>query len=191
MLAPSSVRSPGLTKRFVLNWKLIQDIIRALFTHDTGFVMQHQAQTQWCWSATSVSTSHFYNAASAWTQCVMVNDEFSQTTCCIDGSTSQCNQPNVLTSPLTRTGNLASWQGGTISFADVKTHINAKSPVAVRIGWSGGGGHFVVIGGYIDDANQTLLIRDPWYGNNSISYTDFLTKYQGTGSWTHTYFTKA
>ncbi|HWA83926.1 MAG TPA: papain-like cysteine protease family protein [Fimbriimonadaceae bacterium] len=153
--------------------------------------MQHQQQTQWCWSATSVSTSLFYNAASTWTQCVLVNDELSQTTCCVNGSTNQCNQPNVLTSPLQRTGNLDSWQSGTISFNDVKTRIGSGHPVAVRIGWSGGGGHFVVIGGYIDDANQTLLIRDPWYGDNSISYTDFLTKYQGTGSWTHTYFTKA
>ena len=33
------------------------------------------------------------NPASTWTQCSFVNDAFSLTTCCQDGSSSACNQP--------------------------------------------------------------------------------------------------
>src|SRR5579863_7669733 len=51
-----------------------------------GLPEQHQQQTEWCWSATSTSISHFYNAASTWTQCSLVNNAFNQTTCCQNGS---------------------------------------------------------------------------------------------------------
>src|SRR4051812_27451016 len=116
MLAPVAFQQLSFSLRRILNWQQIQQILQALLTHNTGFTMQHQQQTQWCWSATSVSTSHFYNSASAWTQCSLVNSALGQTSCCVDGSTSTCNQPNVLTTPLSLTGNLATYQAGTISF---------------------------------------------------------------------------
>mgnify|MGYP006902597272 CR=1 FL=1 len=35
-----------------------------------------------------------------------------------------------------------------------------------------------------------LHIDDPIYGKSVLTYQQFATNYQGSGSWTHTYFTK-
>jgi hypothetical protein len=155
------------------------------------FAMQTQLQSQWCWAAHSTSVSHFYDGASTWTQCSVVNAELGQTTCCQDGSTAQCNQPWYLDLALTRTGNLASWSGGTATMAQIQTEILNGRPVGARIGWSGGGGHFVVIAGYRCDAVGYFEIRDPFYGSSDVAVATFTTSYQGSGSWTHTYYTEA
>src|SRR5262249_49866891 len=60
------------------------------------FTMQHQEQTQWCWSATATSVSQYYNAASTWTQCSLVNAELGRTDCCSAPSSNDCNQPWTL-----------------------------------------------------------------------------------------------
>src|SRR5215212_9673493 len=96
---------------------------------------QTRLQTQWCWAACSVSVAQFYDNASTWTQCAVVNAEFGQTTCCQNGSTAQCNQPWYLDLALTRTGNLASWSAGTAMIAQIRS----GRTLGARIGWSGGG----------------------------------------------------
>ena len=35
-----------------------------------------------------------------------------------------------------------------------------------------------------------VLIKDPWYGASYISYDTLVNDYQGSGDWTHSYFTK-
>jgi len=156
-----------------------------------AFTMQAQLQTQWCWAANSVSVSLFYDSASGWTQCAVVNAELGQSTCCQNGSTSQCNQPWYLDLALTRTGNLASWSGGTATIAQVRAEIRRGRPLGARIGWSGGGGHFVMIAGYRScDPDQYIDVRDPIYGSSDIPLATFTSSYQGTGSWTHTYYTE-
>ncbi len=155
---------------------------------DLSFSMQAQLQTQWCWSAVATSTSLFYNAGSTWTQCALVNAELAQTTCCSNGSSAACNIPWYLDRALSRTGNLSSWANGASTFATVQSQINSGRAHGARIGWSGGGGHFVMVTGYTD--SQLLTVRDPWYGTSYITYTTLKTNYQGSGSWTHSYFTK-
>lgn len=154
-----------------------------------GFAMQQQVQSNWCWGAVSVSTSKFYKSTSTWTQCKMVNAELSQSTCCTNGASSACNSPWYLDRALKRSGNLNTVSSGTISFPAIQSQINAKRPIGTRIGWSGGGGHFVIIDGY-NAANQSVSIRDPIYGSSTYTFTSFATKYRQTGSWTHTYKTK-
>jgi hypothetical protein len=61
------------------------------------FSMPTQLQTQRCWAACSVSVSLFYDSASGWTQCSVVNAELGQTTCCQNGSTSQCTSRGTWT----------------------------------------------------------------------------------------------
>ena len=137
----------------------------------------------------STSVSHFYDPASPWAQCEVVNAELGQTTCCQNGSSSACNQPWYLDKALTRTGNLASFSGGVDPMSSVESQVNGRRVVGARIGWSGGGGHFVILDGY-NDASATLHVDDPFYGPSDISYDTFRTSYQGTGSWTHTYLTE-
>jgi len=156
-----------------------------------SFTMQHQQQTNWCWAATSVSVSHFYTATSRWTQCEMVNQELGQTTCCTNGSSSQCNQGHVLDAPLRRAGVLDHMVSGTVSYAIVGGEIDGGRPLPIRIGWRGGGGHFIAIDGYLRGGTQWVAVGDPWYGSSDVTVSSLTGgTYQGSGSWTHTYFTR-
>ena len=159
-----------------------------------GFTGQTQQQSEWCWSAVSVSISLFYNAGSGWTQCSMANQELGQATCCQNGSTMQCDQPWYLDKALLRTTNLNSVSSGHASFARVVSEIDQDRLLGVRIGWAGGGGHFVTIGGYDDSdaANPLVYVEDPGPGAAPawVAYNTLVGAYQGSGTWTHSYLTQ-
>jgi hypothetical protein len=192
-LEPQTPRIRRLLRQWwVLRWQILEWIYCWLhWWRRLTLSMQPQLQSQWCWAACSASVSSFYNSASTWTQCSVVNAELGQTSCCQDGSTTQCNQPWYLNLALARTGNLASWSGGTASMAQIMSEILHARPVGARIGWADGGGHFVVIAGYLCDSVGYLEVRDPIYGTSDIPLTTFTTSYNGSGSWTHTYYTQA
>ncbi len=185
LINESSTNFSGFTSwiDILLDW--IRKMSRSL-----SFTMQLQTQSQWCWAATSTSTSHFYNAGSTWTQCTVANATLGETTCCSSPSSSACNKPWFLDQALTTTHNFDHFVGGQITMAQVKAEIDAGRPVGARIGWSGGGGHFMVISGYSTLSN-TLTIRDPIYGTSTIAFSTFQSSYQGSGKWTHTYYTRA
>ena len=152
-----------------------------------GFTMQHQQQTQWCWAAVSVSVNLYYHPASGQTQCAVANAAMGQTTCCADGSAAQCNQPWFLDLALQIVGNLNAVTSGKAALTSVKGEIDGCRPLCLRIGWNGGGGHFVTVCGY---RRKNISIGDPWYGNSVVTYTSFPNTYQGGGSWTDSYTTK-
>jgi hypothetical protein len=155
------------------------------------FNMQAQTQTNWCWAATSSSVSHFYFAASQWSQCLIASSELSRTDCCNSPVPSACNVPWYLDRALTRTSNFQSIVSGTIPFSTICSEIAAGRVIGARIGWNGGGGHFMCIYGCSTvGAVQYVDIADPIYGNSHITLTTFTNSYQGSGQWTHTYFTK-
>jgi DNA-binding transcriptional ArsR family regulator len=156
------------------------------------FEMQHQAQTYWCWAATSVSVSRFYDDGSLWTQCRMVNEERNRTTCCEDGGSKQCNVTNVLDSPLRRAGVLDEQREEAVGFEDIRREIDAGRPVAWRIEWPDQKGHFAVIEGYRDGERRLVAIEDPWTGSVDVSFEAIAGgEYQGNGRWTHTYLTRS
>ncbi len=155
------------------------------------FNMQAQTQTNWCWAATATSVSHFYSIFSSWTQCKVAGAELGLSTCCNSPVPSACNVPWYLDRALTRTSNFDHIVSGTISYSAILAEINAGRVVGARQGWSGGGGHFMVIYGCSRIGSvQYLDIDDPIYGKSTLTYETFATNYQGSGTWTHTYFTK-
>lgn len=155
-----------------------------------SFKMQMQTQSNWCWAATATSVSRFYSFFSPWTQCKVAADELSET-CCDTPVPGACNVPWFLNSALQRTNNFVSMQGGTITWEKVKEELAKGLVVGARQGWSGGGGHFMVIHGVSRfGSTKYLHIDDPIYGKNVMTYNQFATNYQGSGTWTHTYFTK-
>jgi hypothetical protein len=156
------------------------------------FDMQEQTQSNWCWAATATSVSHFYWSESTWTQCLVANGELGYSNCCSHPVPSACNVPWYLDRAFTRTDNFRS-QIGQATFQQVRDEIDAGRLVGARIGWTGGGGHFMVIYGYsLVDGVEYFDIDDPIYGKSHLSVSDFTGNYQGEGqgSWTHTYFTK-
>jgi hypothetical protein len=155
------------------------------------FAMEHQNETFWCWAATSVSVSHYYKSDSSWTQCRMVNAERQLTTCCRDGSATGCNVPNVLQSPLERVHVLDRWQRGSVSFDRIREEIDAGRPLAWRIEWPDGTGHFAVIEGYQSTGSRLVAVEDPWTGSVDVPYASIERgRYRGNGKWTHSYFTR-
>jgi hypothetical protein len=151
---------------------------------------QHQQQTEWCWSATTVSITSFHDPGSTWTQCSLVNQAFGQSTCCQDGSSSACNQPWYPDKALTIVGHLASSAGGKPSFQTIEDTICAGNPVSIAIYWNGGGGHNPAVDGYDDKNQPTIDIQDPWYGPSTQDFDTFPASYNGGASWGDSYFTK-
>jgi hypothetical protein len=151
------------------------------------FTIQHQRQTQWCWAAVTASVAAYYQQPN-WTQCRVVTLVLGQGYCCLVGvgSSASCNQPWYLDRALDRVGNLGSVTSAPLQLQQVLSEMDADRPVGVRIGWAGGGGHFVAIGGY---SQNVMDVCDPWFGPSTIDYITFRTRYQGMGRWTHSYRT--
>jgi hypothetical protein len=172
-----------------LLWELewLGQLIRS---RQLSFTMELQTQSNWCWAATAKSVSHFYWFLSPWTQCSVASAELGRTDCCNATVPSGCNVPWYLDRALTRTDNFVRVTGPA-SFSDVCAEIDAGRPVGARVGWSGGGGHFMCIYGYSTFLREQYYdIDDPIYGKSHLSVADFSSNYQGSGTWTHTYFTK-
>jgi Papain-like cysteine protease AvrRpt2 len=157
------------------------------------FTMQNQSQRLWCWAATTVSVSAYYDPQSEWTQCAMVNAEKGLATCCEDGSSDECDQTSVLDAPLRRADVLDHKQRGPVGYDLIRREIDAGRPLAFRVRWSGGGGHFAVIEGCQSLGDEWIAVEDPEPGYTAVDLSfSTLTAgmYRGRGSWTHSYFTR-
>jgi hypothetical protein len=155
-----------------------------------NFVMQRQQQTQWCWAATSASVAAYYNARTTWMQCDVANAELGFSDCCGVGGSGHGNVPWWLDRALRRVAHFASWQSGSVAFGNVRGQIDANNPVCIRIGWSGGGGHFIAIDGYLTGSTQFIAVDDPIYGASDVNVATMSGTYQGSGSWTDTYYVR-
>jgi hypothetical protein len=152
-----------------------------------NFVMQQQTQTQWCWAAVTSSVADYYNSHQM-TQCALANWAFAQTTCCTNGNSPACNKPYPLQAPLQQVQHLNQATLGGLSFPQIKTEINNSHPIAIGVAWSGGGGHALAIAGY-DDANNTIDLRDPWYGSSVAAFNGFPANYHSS-TWHSSYTTQ-
>jgi hypothetical protein len=186
-----SLRAQLLLANTVLH--RLRDLIEALFPHwdRLAFTMQHQQTTMWCWSALTVSVSKYYHPSSTWTQCSLVNNQLGKTTCCNSPTPGDCVQGWWPELSLPATGNLASHKLSAATFAEVDSEIDHGRPIGVRVDWSGGGAHALAVFGYLEGTTNYVAIADPWYGSSDMAYDTFKTSYQGSGTWTQTYFTQA
>ena len=155
--------------------------------------MEHQRQSSWCWAATTVSITRYYDPATTWTQCTLANHVFSQTTCCTDGSSPQCNRGSDPGADLDTVSRLASKSNRPATFATIMREITASRPIAMTIQWNGSGfQHVPIIDGYdnFNSAAPTIDIKDPWFGASTQDFNSFPNAYQGGATWLETYFTK-
>jgi peptidoglycan hydrolase-like protein with peptidoglycan-binding domain len=153
------------------------------------FTMQQQEQTNWCWAAVSTSVSHFYDTSSSWTQCKVANTQLGRTDCCGTGGSGECNVYGYLDKGLVEVGRFDHLQNGTIGFEDLQNEMIASRPLGIRVAWAGGGAHFIAAIGV--EEGDLVLVGDPGSGTNSlVAYTTLKTSYNGSGTWTHSFFTK-
>ena len=151
------------------------------------FTMQHQQETEWCWAANATTVALFYNPASGWNQCTLVNAEFGRNDCCTNPTSASCNQPWYLDRALTRVGHLANAFAGPTSGGVLMNEIDQNRPLGVRIQWSGGGGHFPALTCYLHIIHRFFFVHveDPLFGPSWYQYNVFRTSYQGSGSWSY------
>jgi hypothetical protein len=148
--------------------------------------MMKQEQTNWCWSGCGTGTSHFYDQTSTWTQCGLANAEQGKTTCCQNPA--PCNLYGFLDTSLQTVGKFDHMTSSSEPDATITGQTQSGRPLGIRVAWGGGGAHFIMaVGG---GPNNMVSIKDPWYGASYIPYNTLLNSYQGSGSWTHSYFTK-
>jgi hypothetical protein len=154
------------------------------------FTMRSQRLREWCWAAVSVSVDRFFFPKSVWTECAIASAELGLT-CCDEAQ--QCNQAHLLDPPLKRLQRLKEAPiPRVLSFSEIQREIDAGNPICVRIQWTDGGGHFLVICGYamsVAGVNK-IFLEDSFYGSSEVKYEAFLTKYQGSGTWTGTFLLK-
>ena len=151
---------------------------------DLGVNVPTQEETNWCWAATSKGIEDYYGSARH-SQCEIAGLTLGADCC---GNRVPCNIAYYLDSALTAVAHFANIAGVEPS-SSVSREIGARRPLCARVGWAGGGGHFMAISGY-DAATDSFLISDPIYGRQIVPRTVFTGAYQGSGSWTHTYYTK-
>lgn len=151
--------------------------------------VEYQQQTNWCWAAVATSVNHYYTRSSVPTQCEVVNGVLRRTDCCSSPDSGNCNVPYYLDRALGYLNNLQS-VGPQGTYQQAAQAISSSTPLCIRIGWSGGGGHFIAVNGVQD--NNLISITDPWYGDSMVTFDTLVNgTYQGSGRWTHTYFTHA
>ena len=153
-----------------------------------NFELPLQEHSNWCWAAVTAAIVHFFTPESQVRQCGIAHDELDLR-CCEDPER-KCNQVHRLQLPLARIGRLRGQQKqGVLSFNEIREEIDAGRPICVRVGWNGGGGHFVVISGYdvLPKMGEVVIIDDPQAGQSRLTYDAFLSRYRKSGSWTHTY----
>jgi len=149
--------------------------------------MQEQSQTQWCWAACGASIGDYYHGQGTYSQCGVANLVQAKTTCCENPS--GCNQPAKLDDALKAADSYQSMVSNSVSFDVLVAQIDANKPVGTRVGWYGGGGHFMAISGYNSKQPKKITIKDPWYGQSVMDYDKYPAQYNGGGNWTHTYYT--
>jgi len=158
-----------------------------------GFSVQTQQQSEWCWAAVSTSVAVFYGSTQ-WTQCLVATAELHPLDCCGADASTGCNQPWSLDTALSAVGHFDRLVWSSVLFADVTNEINAGRPLGCRIQWTGGGAHFVALGGWSTtvDGTEYVDVFDPYYGYVQKVYNDFVSAYKAPGDqWTHSYFTTA
>lgn len=178
--------------RIDVPYELEQNIFtRLYYSKVLNFNMEAQLKSNWCWAATANSVSHFYGRFfNPWSQCKIASHE-QGLSCCNTPTPTGCNVPWYLDKALDCVHNYVSMSSGTLSWEDVKAEIDKGLVVGTRIGWSGGGGHFMAIHGVSRIGfTKYLHIDDPIYGKSVLTVDQFSNNYQGSGTWTHSYITK-
>jgi polyglycine hydrolase-like protein/papain like cysteine protease AvrRpt2 len=150
--------------------------------------LEKPLQSDWCWAAATVSVARYYDANSAWTQGQMVHAQAGRTGCSQLGNSKACNQTGVLDDALSRCGHLSAVVAEKASIQTLISQLSINDPVGIRIGWRGGGGHFILACGA--ELPGIVLIDDPIHGRSAVNYDSLANDYRGSGSWTHSYYTK-
>ena len=130
----------------------------------------NQETTNWCWAASSQMI--MYYAGTYVQQCYEANSVFGRTDCCSNKTSTSCNNgatDNQMYNNFYHWGFANTVYNSYLSYSAVQSEINSNRPFNIHWAWKYRGGHAVVVQGY--DSSQNLYINDPWYGQQTRSYS--------------------
>ena len=171
--------------------------------------VQPQILDNWCWAACATTVAEFAGQTGVWNQCRVAETTLrDRSGCCAQAANrtkretdETCDIPSRLP-PALRTVNHDVGEGkkGRLPTETIEAELAADRPVAIRIDWGDGTGHFVLITGIRTGPEPLLEIEDPARrpapGHahpeplrpltlDALSYT-----YNGRGRWSHSYVTR-
>jgi len=154
---------------------------------------ERQIMTNWCWAASTVVISKYYNPAGNLNQRQVVAKLLNKPPCALPMPNPICNVKQDFSVSLNTYGYLAQAVNTTVSQDDLINSIKNKRLVGCQMDFSDMGGHAIVITNIINSQSQVYLeIADPAVDSLfNISYQQFRDNYRGLGGqWARTYFTK-
>jgi hypothetical protein len=136
-----------------------------------------QQEMRWCWCAACTIINNYYEGAAApgtSSQCRVAALQIAGIDCCANPGA--CNRQGSLERALQDVGHLRQQVPGAADavggYPTIRQEIGVLlRPVAVRVAIPGGSHHFVVIYGY-DDADTSLLLWNPTFGNVHTTFGD-------------------
>ena len=156
-----------------------------------------QQQLNWCWAAVAQTVAHYFFPLTPLTQCRIASKYLNQgNSCCEDGSGDACDQVADLNAVLDKLNESLhpkmhkTAYARALTFDEVRAAIDSAAPICVRIEWSGGGGHFVMITGYSISGTEPrfwLDVSDPFFPDTVLPFDFFSSQYYSVGHWTHSY----
>jgi hypothetical protein len=160
-----------------------------------SFDIQRQEESNWCWAAVSATVLSYYDNDTDWTQCDIATAVLKVDACTGDRSAPHINKQTELDKALRVVGCLKRMTDKKVPEKVVFQEIAQRRPVCVRIGWTGEGGHFVVIRGWFIGMEGAVwyIVEDPIKiggGTRMMTAAKFENAYGNLGrsEWTHSYF---
>jgi hypothetical protein len=152
----------------------------------------HQMDDYWCWAAVAFGISLYYSRVS-YPQCVIAHELLQSPghPCLCCNKDPDCKSDARLEPALIMQDNLLCVSRGPRDWPFIVASLEAGNPVAIRIEWTNQTGHFAVIFGRSDDADQTVWIADPKWGLYYPTLSELTTNYiMDAGIWERTYETR-
>jgi Papain-like cysteine protease AvrRpt2 len=120
-----------------------------------------QYRSLWCWAAVAEMVARTFDNGSSWRQCTIANQLLGRGDCCHPpGDDHLCNCTSDLAPALNKVGRKVTEAAPT--FDTVRTAIDQRRLVGVRIAWQSGGAHFLLIHGYEPSASgYSVVVADP------------------------------
>lgn len=163
--------------------------------------MTVQELSNWCWAACTQAVIRTATDEDV-DQCVVAGlvlhdrgETATAAVCCTEHTNaSPCNRPFYLDVALGFFHRLLRFEPQPVTPAQARAELAKGRPIACHIRWgTTGSGHFVIIGGILED--DTLLVHDPLMHDGTessrVAFAVFASQYRdGTGIWGGTYFVK-
>ncbi len=183
-------------KFLILSVAIIFSIAQSQAQRTLDVETTEQEQDQWCWAATSKCLMAYFHQN--FSQCEIADyartriswRDFGSVNCCAD-ATQGCNYWNYMFGSDGSIVDILEHFAGIVTLAcnDNLTYeqtieqIDADRPFIFRWGWTGGGGHFLVMHGY---DGEYVDYMNPWFGEGKkISLFSWVVADE-SHEWTHT-----